>query len=66
MFIPIGDDNSRRSGMPYVVWLLIATNLACWYLQLTLGEIFTYAYAATPREITSGIDINHIIHSPNS
>ena len=57
MFIPIGDDNSRRSTFPFVVLALIGANALVWYLQLTLGERFTAGFSAVPLEITRGIDL---------
>ena len=57
MFIPLGDDNSGRHLTPYVVWGLIAANAVVWYLQITLGEAFTYGFAAVPLEITRGTDL---------
>lgn len=57
MFIPIGDDNSRRLRTPFIVYLLIAANIAVWFLQLTGGEQFTYAFATVPFEISHGRDV---------
>lgn len=57
MFIPLGDDNSRRRTTPFVVYGLVAANAAVWYLQLTAGEAFTYGFSAIPYEITNGIDL---------
>jgi membrane associated rhomboid family serine protease len=57
MFIPIGDDNSRRALTPYVVYGLMAANAAVWLLQLSQGEAFTNGYSAVPYEITHGDDL---------
>ncbi|MCB0323137.1 MAG: rhomboid family intramembrane serine protease [Bdellovibrionales bacterium] len=57
MFLPIGDDNSRVRTTPVVMFAIVGINCFFWYLQLTLGETFTYGYAATPYEITSGEDL---------
>ena len=57
MFIPIGDDNSMRRSIPWVVWLLVGINSYLWFLTLEQGESFLAAYATIPYEITSGIDL---------
>lgn len=57
MFIPLGDDNSRRKITPILVWVILATNLVVWFLQLTLGEPFTYGYSTIPYEIMNGVDL---------
>lgn len=57
MFIPLGDDNSRRSTRPFVVYFLIAANAFVWYLQLNLGERFTMGYSVVPYEIMHRMDI---------
>lgn len=57
MFIPIGDDNTRRRSPPLAVYALVAANLYVWFLELRLGESFTASYAAVPLELSQGIDI---------
>ncbi|MFN4896105.1 MAG: rhomboid family intramembrane serine protease [Pseudomonadota bacterium] len=57
MFIPIGDDNTRRHRTPYVVWLLVAANAAVWMLELNLGQEFIASFATIPLEISTGTDI---------
>lgn len=57
MFIPIGDDNSRRHRYPLIVHALVAANAVGWYLQLTRGEAFTAALSAVPLELSKGIDL---------
>jgi membrane associated rhomboid family serine protease len=57
MFIPIGDDNTRRLRTPFVVWILVALNGFVWFLELQLGEHFIAAYAAIPFEISTGVDL---------
>ncbi len=66
MFIPIGDDNRGRLRTPIVVGSLVALNALVWYLQLTLGEPFTYGYSAVPYELTHGLDLASAtrIHGP--
>jgi len=57
MFVPIGDDNSRRLRTPIVVWLLVAVNGFVWFLELQHGEMFIAAYAAIPLELSTGTDL---------
>ncbi len=57
MFIPIGDDNTRRQRFPFVVYLLIALNAYVWFLELQNGEEFIAMYAAVPFEIIHGVDL---------
>ena len=57
MFIPIGDDNTRRRRFPFIVWGLVALNAFVWYLQLKLGEPFMASYAAVPFELSHGTDL---------
>jgi membrane associated rhomboid family serine protease len=59
MFIPIGDDNSRRRTFPFVVWFFVGLNAYVWYLQQTLGEPFMASYAAVPFELSHGVDLTH-------
>lgn len=57
MFIPIGDDNTRRQRFPFVVYLLVALNAYVWFLELRHGEEFLAMYAAVPFEIIHGVDL---------
>jgi membrane associated rhomboid family serine protease len=57
MFVPIGDDNSRRLRTPVIVWLLVVANGFVWFLELQRGEMFIAAYAAIPFELSTGIDL---------
>jgi membrane associated rhomboid family serine protease len=57
MFLPIGDDNSRRRSTPIIVWLLVALNAFVWFLELQRGDAFFAAYAAVPFELSTGIDL---------
>lgn len=57
MFFPLGDDNSRRRNFPFVTITIIGINAFVWYLQLTLGDIFTNGYSVVPRELFTGLDI---------
>ena len=59
MLFPIGDDNSDRTKVPFVNYLLIAANIIVYVLFQGLGanEAFTYAFSVVPREITTGVDL---------
>lgn len=57
MLIPIGDDNARRLRTPIITPLIAGACLGVWLLQLSRGDAFTMAWAATPEEITSGRDL---------
>jgi len=59
MFIPIGDDNTRRYRTPFVVWALVVANALVWLLELQHGERFISSYAAIPFEISTGTDLIH-------
>ncbi|MCA9237711.1 MAG: rhomboid family intramembrane serine protease [Planctomycetales bacterium] len=56
MFFPISDDDRRLVRPAYVTWALVALNIAAFVYQMSHEE-FTYGYAAVPREITTGEDI---------
>lgn len=57
--LPIGDDNSDRTRVPIVNYLLIATNILVFvFLQQFGRDIgFTYSYSTVPGEILTGNDI---------
>lgn len=57
--MPIGDDNTGRRIQPYVTYVLIAGNIAVFFLLQGAGsyDSFTYGYSVIPREIMSGRDI---------
>ena len=59
MLFPIGDDNSDRTTFPLVNYSIIAVNIAVFALFQGFGanDQFTYAFAAVPREITTGLDL---------
>jgi membrane associated rhomboid family serine protease len=57
MLIPLGDDNTRRYRVPFIVWLLVAANSLVWILELQWGEQFIASYAAIPLELATGTDI---------
>ncbi len=57
--IPISDDDSDRTGTPYINYIFIAINIFVfiYYQQLGHNIDFTYSYATVPAEIMSGHDI---------
>ncbi len=59
MIFPIGDDNSDRTTVPIVNYILIAINVLVFVFLQGLGtnDQFTYAYSTVPEEIRSGEDI---------
>src|SRR5258708_5402390 len=59
MLFPIGDDNSKRTIVPWVTWGLIAVNVLVFLLQVSWGDRFTYGYSMIPAEIVTGRDMVH-------
>jgi membrane associated rhomboid family serine protease len=59
MIFPIGDDNSGRSSVPVVNYILIAINILVFVLFQGLGsnERFNNAFSTVPEEIITGQDI---------
>ncbi|MGI8898586.1 MAG: rhomboid family intramembrane serine protease, partial [Pyrinomonadaceae bacterium] len=59
MIFPIGDDNSDRTTVPIVNYILIAINVLVFVFLQSLGanEQFTYAFSTVPEEIRTGDDI---------
>ncbi len=57
MFLPLGDDNSRRRSFPFLTITIIGINAFIWYLQLVLGDSFTNGYSVVPKELFTGADI---------
>jgi len=55
-FFPLGDDNSARRTIPYMVWTIVAINVVVWCLQLYLGDSFNNGFAVVPLKITTGVD----------
>lgn len=56
--IPIGDQDIRESGRPWVTWLLVSANVIVFIYELTLGptqlEQFVRDYGAVPARIREG------------
>jgi membrane associated rhomboid family serine protease len=59
MIFPISDDNSDRTTVPIVNYILIAINILVFVFlqQLGANDRFTYAFSTVPQEIVSGQDI---------
>jgi membrane associated rhomboid family serine protease len=59
MLFPIGDDNSDRTIVPVVNYLLIAANVLVFVFLQAFGtnEAFTYSFSTVPQEIVSGRDV---------
>jgi membrane associated rhomboid family serine protease len=59
MIFPIGDDNSDRTTVPIVNYILIAINVLVFVFFQGLGsnDQFTYAFSTVPEEIRTGEDI---------
>jgi len=59
MLFPISDDDRHLSRPAIVTWLLIAANLAVFFLLQQAGgnETFTYGWSVIPQEIMTGEDI---------
>ncbi|MGI8917564.1 MAG: rhomboid family intramembrane serine protease [Pyrinomonadaceae bacterium] len=59
MIFPIGDDNSDRTTVPVVNYILIAINVLVFVFFQGLGsnDQFTYAFSTVPEEIRTGTDI---------
>lgn len=59
MIFPIGDDNSDRTTVPIVNYILIAINVLVFVFLQSLGtnDQFTYAFSTVPEEIRTGVDI---------
>ncbi len=56
MLFPIGDDNQGRLTTPFVVYIIIAINVAVFLLQLS-DDRFTLAYSAVPYKITHNVRV---------
>ena len=59
MIFPISDDNTDRTTVPIVNYVLIAINILVFVFlqQLGANDRFTYAFSTVPAEIVSGRDI---------
>lgn len=59
MLLPIGDDDRKLSGPAFVTWILVAANLAVFFLlqQAGANQSFTYGWSIIPHEIVNGVDL---------
>lgn len=55
--MPIGDDNQDRIHAPILTYILIAINIAVFFLLQIPSPTFDYSFSVVPREITSGQDL---------
>ena len=56
MVLPLGDIEKTRI-VPIATYVLMALNIALYFVEQDLGETFQMSYAATPYEITHDVDI---------
>ena len=56
MLLPIGDDNQGRNTTPFVMYTIVAINVAVFLLQLS-DDRFTLAYSAVPYKITHNVQV---------
>jgi len=67
MIMPIGDDNTGRRTVPVVNYILIAINVAVFFLFQATDDKFTYRFSAVPQEIVTGHDVvtpSRVIENP--
>ncbi len=57
MVLPLGDVERTRI-VPVATYVLIALNVAMYFVELDQGETFEVSYSATPYEITHHFDID--------
>lgn len=55
--MPIGDEGHHRGGLPIVNLLIIAANIAVFFLLQLPSEAFTMGFSAIPKEILTGTDL---------
>lgn len=64
---PIGDDDVKESGIPWVTWGLIAINVLVFLYELTLSqaqlEQFFLTYGVVPRQIMQGQNLFSLLTS---
>jgi membrane associated rhomboid family serine protease len=65
--IPVGDQDVRGSGRPWVTWALVGLNVIAFIYELTLGpaqlEQFLMAYGVVPAQIISGKNLVSLLTS---
>ena len=55
--MPIGDESHGKGGVPIVNLLIIAANLAVFFLLQLPSDAFTMGFSAIPKEILTGTDL---------
>jgi len=55
--MPIGDQSHGKGGLPIVNLLIIAVNLAVFFLLQLPSDAFTMGFSAIPKEILTGTDL---------
>ena len=65
---PIGDDNVRGGGKPWLTWLLVGANIALFIYELTLMsagklEQFMMTYGVVPAQIVQGQNLFSLLTS---
>src|SRR5687767_5987705 len=55
--MPIGDEGHHRGGLPIVNLLILAVNVAVFFLLQLPSDAFTMGFSAIPKEILSGTDL---------
>lgn len=55
--MPIGDEGHHRGGLPIVNLLILAANVAVFFLLQLPSDAFTMGFSAIPKEILSGTDL---------
>ena len=65
--IPVGVQDVRGSGRPWVTWALVGLNVIAFIYELTLGpaqlEQFLMAYGVVPAQIISGKNLVSLLTS---
>ena len=64
---PIGDEDVKQSGVPWVTWGLVATNVLVFLYELTLSQIqleqFYMTYGVVPAQIMQGQNLISLLTS---
>lgn len=62
--MPIGDQGHHRGGFPIVNLVIIAANLAVFFLLQLPSDAFTMGFSAIPHEVTTGEDLVGRVNVP--
>ena len=55
--MPIGDQGHGKGGLPIVNLIIIAVNIAVFFLLQLPSDAFTMGFSAIPKEILGGTDL---------